>query len=408
MAISSCTINDKTDPVLGFVKFYGDAVNEFAADVKVDPQGDYIMIGTTASNGNGSNDIILIKSNKQGNKLWEKYFGTVGSDTGVAVIVTSDGGYLLLGNSSTIGGTNYTESILIKTDSEGNEQWNKRISSGLGSVYGHTIIETTDGSFVFGGSLRKLPLFRNLNDGESNFLALKLDSDGDIIGTLNNRAFEGFDNYFNNIFEASNNQFRLIGNKLKGLDRSMVYVSVRPSSGDNLIYTEIAQIDKNSSLVAEPSIDVVFKTIITTDGGYISIGRCIKNNNFEDTDVFILKTNSEFTKEWYRTYSFADLGQDRQEIGYDILQNENGSFTFIASKQITDSDLNIVIAQIDKEGNLQWNKQYGGSGIDIPVAIVKSNERGYLVLSTMDLVTNPVNRQVIGLIKVDQMGDIKN
>ncbi|QHT70249.1 M6 family metalloprotease domain-containing protein [Rhodocytophaga rosea] len=89
---------------------------------------------------------------------WNKRFGGSGADNFSVVIKTSDGGYLLGGHStSAISGdrTQGTQGAqdywIVKTDASGNKQWDKRFGGSAGD-YLNTIIRTSDGGYLLGGN----------------------------------------------------------------------------------------------------------------------------------------------------------------------------------------------------------------------------------------------------------------
>jgi hypothetical protein len=63
----------------------------------------YTIISSTASYGSGKRDMLLIKIDSIGNKLWDKTFGGSDDDTGASVQQTSDDGYILAGTTSSFG-----------------------------------------------------------------------------------------------------------------------------------------------------------------------------------------------------------------------------------------------------------------------------------------------------------------
>lgn len=82
----------------------------------------------------GSNDFQLMKTDSNGEVLWQRNYGSPGYETFNDMIPTQDGGFLITGQSSGVGGDiplNYTadglthDAIVIKTDSAGNIIWLK-------------------------------------------------------------------------------------------------------------------------------------------------------------------------------------------------------------------------------------------------------------------------------------------
>jgi hypothetical protein len=117
-----------------------------------------MVAGQTASNnddvsGNhGGTDLWLVKLDANGNKVWTKCYGGSGNDYVGMVHGTSDGGFVLTGQSySTDGdmpGTNGGADILVlKLDANGNKQWAKNFGGPSDESNG-AIVVTSDGSIV--------------------------------------------------------------------------------------------------------------------------------------------------------------------------------------------------------------------------------------------------------------------
>ena len=104
-------------------------------------EGGYILAGLTFSYGVGNSDILLIKTDSIGNILWYNTFGGYDWDGAFSVQQTTDGGYILGG-----GGNSW----LIKTDSWGNKQWEKTFEGTCGSMI-RSVQQTSDGGYIAAG-----------------------------------------------------------------------------------------------------------------------------------------------------------------------------------------------------------------------------------------------------------------
>lgn len=113
--------------------------------------GGYIICGNRRSGvPYNSEDIWLIKTDVDGNKLWDNTFGGEDSDPAGSVQQTRDGGYILCGSTGSYGAGGY-DLWLIKTDTGGNKIWDKTFG-GDGCDFGDSVQQTTDGGYIVCGS----------------------------------------------------------------------------------------------------------------------------------------------------------------------------------------------------------------------------------------------------------------
>jgi len=158
---------------ISWAKTYGGTNYDYAYSVQQTSDGGYILAGETRSFGAGNVDIILIKTNSSGNLQWAKTYGGTGSDITWSVQQTSDGGYIVAGYTTSFGAGN-VDIILIKTNSSGNLQWAKTYG-GTNYDYAYSVQQTSDGGYIVAGYTT------SFGAGGSDFFLIKTDANGNLI-----------------------------------------------------------------------------------------------------------------------------------------------------------------------------------------------------------------------------------
>ena len=133
--------------------------------------GVFLFSGSNAVGLNELNNIQIEKEYQDilsfngPEEVWNKTFGTAEYDeSGNSIQFTKDGGYI-------IAGTSTDDVLLIKTDADGNEIWYKTYSSDA-DYNGHSVKQTNDGGFVVTGT--------KFENSEYDVLLIKTDSEGNI------------------------------------------------------------------------------------------------------------------------------------------------------------------------------------------------------------------------------------
>jgi CubicO group peptidase (beta-lactamase class C family) len=121
--------------------------NEKSLRLQYFDDGSYVQVATTSSSvGKGSGDILLTRNGVDNNELWYKLFGGKGYDKASSVLITKDGGFLIVGSTSSYGQGNYDVWVL-KTDASGKLLWDKTFG-GFGNEYGVSAIEKENSYLV--------------------------------------------------------------------------------------------------------------------------------------------------------------------------------------------------------------------------------------------------------------------
>jgi hypothetical protein len=151
-------------------KTFGGAASDVGYSVIQTTDGGFVIVGDTRSFGAGSGDVWLIKTDGNGNKLWDKTFGGTGTDWGYSVIQTSDGSLVIVG-STAVTDIGPQDIWVIKTTSDGNKLWDKKFGGNYRDI-GNSLFPSADGGFVIVGDTK------SFGDGGDDVWLIKIDGSG--------------------------------------------------------------------------------------------------------------------------------------------------------------------------------------------------------------------------------------
>ncbi|MCF8244389.1 MAG: T9SS type A sorting domain-containing protein [Saprospiraceae bacterium] len=162
--------------------------------------------------------------------------------------------------------------------------------------------------------------------------------------------------------------------------------------------------------------DYATSAIQTEDGGFL-IGATTNSSDGDVTlahglsDIWLIKLSSIGELEWQKTY-----GGSSSECCPDIVQSDDGGFTFATKSKSNDGDISIHygsfdawVVKISQDGDIEWEKTFGGSEFDDIGAIRKTSGGNYIIIgstaSTDGDVTGNHGGGDVWVLKLDSLGN---
>jgi uncharacterized delta-60 repeat protein len=156
-------------------KAYGGPADEGINKIIQTSDGGYIVAGQTESFGAGNYDVLVMKLNSSGNITWARTLGGANDDEGMSVYPTADGGYIVTGNTMSFGwgGPDF---LVLKFNSIGSVHLKRTYGSG-GFDKGTSIVQSADGNYIITGYTM------GYGAGALDILVLKITTIGGVIWT---------------------------------------------------------------------------------------------------------------------------------------------------------------------------------------------------------------------------------
>jgi len=369
--VFSC--EDKEDnEVITFVKTFGFSGHDIGYSVQQTTDGGYILSGR--KEGNQGSNLWLIKTDSEGNEVWNHTFGRNNIYYGNSAHQTADGGYVITGyKRSWVDKSG--DVWLIKTNSSGKEEWN-RTFGGSGYEIGNSGQQTIDGGYIIIGSINSWDVW-----------LIKTDSDGNEEW---DRTFGGGGwDMGRSVQQTSDGGYIITGfTSSFGKGRSDVW----------LIKTDSQGIEEWNQTFGGSHSDEGNSVQQTIDGGYIISGDTYSFGSGA-YDVWLIKTDSQGSEKWNKTF-----GGSRGDRGHSVQQTEDGGFIITGTtRSLGNNHDNCWLIKTNAEGNEEWNRTFGGNGSDGGISVQQTTDGGYIISGYTDSFGN--GSTDIWLIKTDTEGN---
>jgi type IX secretion system substrate protein len=333
---------------------------------------------------------------------WQKTIGGNGGDFPSSIHQTSDGGYIIGGDSdsdisgdkteNSMGGADYW---IVKTDSAGNIQWQNTIG-GSNDDWLTCLQQTADGGYILGGRSRsnisgdKTENNRDTTLFTSDYWIVKVDAAGNIQWqkTIGGSAADELysvqqttdGGYILGGYSVSN----ISGEKSENIIGSYDYWIVK---------TDAAGAIQWQNTIGGSNWDQFHCLQQTADGGYILAGHSSSNisgdkteNNIGGPDYWVVKTDASGIIQWQNTIGgseedYLDFVQQTTDGGYII----GGYSQSNISGDKTENNMGLVgsadywIVKIDAAGTIQWQNTIGGIWDDFLHSIRQTADGGYIL-----------------------------
>ena len=330
---------------------------------------------------------------------WQRCLGGFSNDFSYCVKNTSDGGYILVGqtqsNNGDVTGNNGGDDIwVVKTGATGNIQWQKCLGGTgqdpLGIFWGEnsgSIQQTNDGGYILVGNTLSNDGNVTGNHGGRDIWVVKLNSTGVIEWQ---KCYGGTgDEYSGNILQTADNGYIFTGSTTS----NNVNVIGNHGGSDGWV----VKIDNAGNITWQKCLggtndDVISKINIGNNGGYICAGYSSSNNgnvsgNHGGNDGWVVKIDNAGNITWQKCIG----GSLDDFLSSDIQNSIDGGYIITGTTESNNGDVSgnhgqrdLWLIKLSSNGNLLLQKCLGGSAADLGSAIIPLSDGGYILTGSTE------------------------
>jgi hypothetical protein len=287
-----------------WTRTYGGANFDDAWEIQPTLDGGYIIVGSTESFGLGQSDVYLIKIDADGNIVWTRTYGGDSTDIGYSVKQTSDGGYIIAGQSNSFRSGDSilfpNDMYLIKTNSQGDTIWTKTWGYGYSNEVALSVLQTSDNKYIVTGYANGMAI------SAVYICIVKFDANGDTLW----RKFYGDHSASYSVQPTFDGGYIIAGwSWVCGPESVAVWLLKTDANGDT-IWTK---------LYRGQSHNYAYSVQQTIDKGFIIAGWTYYL--YPNNDVYLIKTNADGDSLWTKTFGGAN--DDR---GYSVQKTSDGGY----------------------------------------------------------------------------------
>ncbi len=325
-----------------------------ASSVARTTDGGCIVGGVTTSFGAGESDAWLIKMSAAGDTAWTHTYGTSGYDDLQSVKFTPDGGYVWTGGREQTGGY-LTDMWLMKTDSVGETAWEIVIPGSSSNAYGTDVLSLMDGGFLAIGN-------KDTVIGDVGFfapLAVRTDANGNIL--------------WQRYYAVDDEQWIIatVASVQNTPDGGFILAGTwdYANHGELLLWPDafLLKIDEAGdplwqSLCGVRYMDTASSVAVALDGGYLTAGYYVMGGS--QHALFLSRTNTSGDTLWTKILPYP-LGE-----GHAILAVGSGQFLVAGSTySLENQNWDGWIVKLDSTHEVGVGPRGGSSPSEFRIAI---------------------------------------
>jgi hypothetical protein len=244
---------------LEWARNYGGTEYEEARAVQQTSDGGYILVGYTTSFGVGTpsqKNVYIVKTNSVGDTAWTRTYGGINAETAFGVEQTADEGYMVAGLTGSYGAGS-TDAWLLRLDASGDTLWTHTYG-GPGGDGAYWLARTNDGGYAMAGYTA------SYTPGINDQYLLKVDAAGTLLWA---RHYGGADHDQANCVQQTTDGGYVLSGITKsfgpGVPAQNNYYVVKTNSVGDTLWTRV---------LGGAGNDVAYAVRQTTDEGYAVAG----------------------------------------------------------------------------------------------------------------------------------------
>jgi hypothetical protein len=282
------------------------------------------------------------------------------------------GGFIVVGNDE-----RNRDIEVMKLDDSGNIIWQK-IYAGSGDGRQSTIQQTLDRGYI---------ISTMISSASEDILVLKLDENGNIVWQKSYGTSYHEEPSPEGIIQTFDNGYILSG--VTSNDTWALILAIKLDENGNISWQKTYKVS---------GWDLAWSIQQTKDNGYIIAGRLEQVPN--NADFFLLKLNQNGGVSWLKSYRGSG-----QEFLTSVQQTSDNGYIFGGSTTSFGSGGgDMCLVKVDNNGNVKWQKAYGGKSDEAIYSIQETLDNGFIVTGYTESFGN--GGDDIILFKVDESGNI--